>query len=973
MTNGRKRRNSLPARLSVAGGKARTRARTHSLPLPRRRKLRGTVKREALSGKLDPGLAGKINGPIFTIDSVTEYHSSFFMRIDDRAAMLITNLAKNDRETRNELRDDIRQIKEDTEHKTFPQIIVVHTDDTPEAKGRARELIGQLLQEAGGRQLERGAPEETQSDGGKVSMLFHVSADTPSTVADDREGANVEGGTSAEAPTLQNSASAANNKRRLTEVLGNLTEGQIFRDEQDLKRQAADNLDTFIRINDGYFLLSKNFKDALDHLAQISAEDGLFGHVMDDIVRLKENQPMDKADLEALRTFVEYQVFRTGDHLKTNDEDSWTNAIADLIIAEHQNLSQRLLSRKVAAAIAAEVLKEARDKQNEIDNALADERGGARQQLHEAIYALITDPSEEIDPQIRQWGIAKEMVTKAINGRIKDMIKAQVAKNYMCRCFYSEPSPTLIRRDMPRFVWDRLRVQDRNVSVHIFETKNGYSVAYDPRRLGLDPAKRYTIEQIAGVSQKVEEFLNAYQQPDESVKGQMFELVPFDSQDFMIADVRVPVMADGVSIRFQPDGLSSFDLKIGKSPAELGIKMTREPAGVFKRSLNSQRVIEIADWNDQGEKVVFQLKGSGVPAYGFMSDPDWSGGEYLALTIEKGAMIFRHFVRDLFGHTDVVPEMVGVAMIADPKVATNEEAAGRFGAVSFRIDRALGIRLSNITYESVAAEMGHREEVRSVTHADDWQLLMAGKLARNMALANIFGLQYNDSGVTKLVDIGLHGEFADTGGLWNLDRPPKVTELALVAGISQRLGQDAVQEFKNQYVIAMLNALETIGNAAGTQFAEPIATLRSEFIILEGRIEKISAGDDKKWKKRQLIELLQEIQLSMLSNLAHAMGGSDQGPTIGQLAYAAGGIGQFAEVLVSRLTQVRHTWMREAIQQLAQDGRLEDAILSLDIKSEANLRQIMNLRPEDPWPETTGSYSFKDRLNEIKRKHTDFR
>jgi hypothetical protein len=926
----KKRRSTSSSSGSFSGGvltPARPARRRKHVTRLNRRMLK---KLSVLSSKI----SGSIKNNISMIKSNSGRFASLYMANDRGPVMLVsTPNIRPDRGDAEELAGDLRQMYGEESGADMPRTLVMHVDRGREAEARdlARALVDEVNRTStDGRQYTLSEPERDIPDRQTVSLIFRVEEGSggngrPLRDRDkgEEESSEDEGRaldrvlTRPRGEAVVNPA-AVRNQEIMTEVLGPPASRLDFPEKQNLSRDESARLENFVRFDGRTFSMSDSFVAALEHLARISKEGGLFERVMRDLEAFKKLGPNDPG-LEALRTFVEYQVFRTGEHLKTGDEDYWTSEITALVIQEHRDLPKRLLSEEAAAELATAVVAAAeRDqaavdealkpepvtakrkpdpprkalmadllsavqakkiraegKKSSLDKALKDERGEARLRLQKAVFAMIEDPAAEVPRDIQEMGITTDMVRKAIEGRLKELVKPEVEKNYMCPCLYSEPSPTLIRRDMPGFVRDRLRAQDRGETVHIFEAKNGYSIAFDPRLLGLDPAKRYTIAQVAEKSKEVRAFLERYQREGKKVKEPQEELVPFDSEKFMIADVQVPVMAQAVSIRLRPDGLPAFDLKIGKDPAEVGVKMTDEPAGVFKRSLNSQRVIEIADWNEQGEKVVFQLKGSGVPAYGFMSDPDWSGGEYLALNIEKGAMLFRDFVAEVFGHTDVVPEMVGVAMVADPEVTTNEEKAGRFGAVSFRIDRALGVRLSNITYESVARNLSDREEVLAVTGSAGWRIALAAKMARNMALANLFGLQYNDSGVTKLADVGLHGEFADTGGLWNLDQPPQLLRFALLAGIRQHLGGKAAEEFESRYISEMLGALKSIGAKVGQPLAGRISALRDKFAALEPN--------------------------TLANLLFDATGGSDQEPTVGQRAYAAGGIRQFADVLVSRL------------------------------------------------------------------------
>ncbi|HEU5101850.1 MAG TPA: hypothetical protein VFU22_22670 [Roseiflexaceae bacterium] len=750
-------------------------------------------------------------------------------------------------------------------------------------------------------------------------------------------------------PTIQRASPTP--ETLLRDMLGDHT---IFDDEPVL---SLDKIipDTFIRITESGVQVSGNFRAALQHMANIDPTGQICNDLRIILAKMQRRKGLTAQEADVLQTFIDYQVFRQGEHLRTKDEDDWTEKITQKVLEEHPDLPRQLFETLLELdAIAELVLAEMRKNQQAFSATTEDMMLG--------IDAVLQAPTTKLSPELRGKGLSEEVILKVLRKRLKDMIQPLIAQNYMCRCRYSEPAPTLLRRDTPQFVLRRLRVQERtNVAVHIFQAKNGYSIAYDPRLLKLDPTKTYTVEQLAGVSPTIREFLASYKPPDSSQKGRTFELATFDSAHFMLADVQVPVMDDAVEIALPRAGKQPFRVKIGQRPEEVGLKMTHEPAGVFKRSLNSQRVIEIADWDDQGNKVVLQLKGAGVPAYGFMRDQDWSGGEYLALTIEKGAMLLRNFTRDVFQIDDVVPVMVGVALAAGSDVATNEEAAGRFGAVSFRIDPAMGVRLSNLLYETVAAQISRRLQVIPTA---DWEQQIVRTLARNMALVNLFGLQYNDSGVQKLVDVGLHGEFADTGGLWNLNRPPKLAEMALLQGIKLHIGADSVRLFEERYPLELLNALDQITGRLPGPMARELRELIAQLNVYkqhETRLKTITPA----WRSKALIERLREIQLSLLASFVATMGGTDKSPTPCQRAYEAQGIEGFARVLIENMNNVT-VWMRAIIVDKVIAAQLEDVIQALDIHNENELRKIMGLGADDPWPPTNTGYSFEDRLDAIK-------
>ncbi len=585
-----------------------------------------------------------------------------------------------------------------------------------------------------------------------------------------------------------------------------------------LTKEETDSLQTYVKIaNEGSDVLqgTENFMEALKHLSVISNEGTLFERVMEDLQKYKNRE---RNDFDGLKTFIEYQVFRKGEHLQTKDEEGWINKIID-----------EILPSKLS---------------------------------HEDL----------------------QIVKKPEN---RKKVEAELVKNYMCKCRYSKPSVTLMHRGNSGFINDRLRVKERKQAYHIFETKNGYSVAYDPMRLGIDFLEKLNTKKLLALQNGSKELKNLQREIEElnrkeyRAKEVVKEFVPFNSDSFMLADIQVPVMDSGVEISIKDENNNDITFTIGEKPEDVGIEMTDEPAGVYKRSLNSQRVIEFADWDNNGKKTVLQFKGAGVPAYGFSKDSNFSGGEYLALTIEKNAMLFKAFVEDVFQAENVVPDMVGVSMVSAPEHTSAEDTEGRNGAVSVRRDDAMGVRLSNVLYENVKTEMRDKLDVDV---NPEWRNQMTSKLAQNMAYANLFGLQYNDSGVQKLVDIGVNGEFSDSGGLWNVGEGSNggvdLVSMALKTGSLLHLKPDKVF-FDEEYVKAMITNLKTIRDKANA--------------LEKGKLEKIIA-DLEQLKGSELEEVLK--------NFAIAMGGDDDGPTKGQLAYEYGGVKEFAKVVVDALGAV---------------------------------------------------------------------
>jgi len=946
-------RNKRKKSKKRASGSSRTKLKrnlTDLIPRIKSTMQVASVKKSKLGGKISVNNKKPGSSTIYSIESgkqKSEKMRSFHFRDDDETKMFV----QLDKQFRSSVPVD--GVKSDemllahidkmvkTRGMAFPERIVI--DDG--GSGEASNLIKQLLTTSG-------------TFGEKTYTYQRIARDPADSASEFRIG--IRSSELFPGPDMGGAVKLHESFGKIDAIFGPSNAVVINQDKDVLTEEEAKNIETFVSFpRDGSPKMSENFKDALYHLATVSETNGQFERVMNDLEGFKAN---DDGPFDALNMFIEYQVFKSGEHLKTEDEDNWTQKISARIIDENPDLIQKMIPNNLAnrEKFASKILddlgiaKISEDYIQNFDN------------LKEHFSDYLKGIRRPLLPVLSSIAITDELVKAVIDQELAAIIMPEVAKNYMCECRYSEPAPTLIRRDMPAFVKDRLRAKDRNEAVHIFQTKNGYSIAYDAKKLGLNPAEKHSAGQIASKSKSVERFLGKYEEPIGLKSEPFYELVSFDSTQYMIADVQVPIMDDGVEISLNsPDG-KPFTLKIGNSPEEVGVKMTDEYAGAYKRSLNSQRVIEFAEISENGTQTVFQMKGSGVPAYGFSKDQDWSGGEYLALTIEKGAMAFRDFVKEVFNIDDAVPEMVGVSMVGEPSVATNEEAAGRFGAVSFRLDTAMGIRLSNVTYESVSERM--RAKTQTVVDTQ-WRSTMATILARNMAFANIFGLQYNDSGVTKLVDVGLQGQFADTGGLWNLDKAPLLNASALRAGISQHMSSEAANVFDTEYVKSMFDALDKIGQAAGDPEQGQIANLRRESILNDDRLNVFDALRPA-YKKKQYTDELREMQQKLLANFTLAMGGSDSGPTASQRAYASGGVKAFAKVLVSNLRGAGASSMKEILGGYVAINQLDKAVEVLGIRNEAQLRLAMKLTNSDSWPQVKGSdnNTFETALESLKGK-----
>jgi hypothetical protein len=655
----------------------------------------------------------------------------------------------------------------------------------------------------------------------------------------------------------------------LKTIFTNLKSVRMFPDDTFQSAETAQSIHTFVRIRDGNLEMSNAFREGLDVLAHVTRGEGpMYKAVVADLQALQQGTAPDK--LANLQSFIDYQVYKVGEHYRTHDEEKWTRDIAADVMTKVPKV-KALYDDLVEAPVEALI------------NAL--ERGD------EQAVKRITGSNQEIDKATLEKakdtkGLAFDGLRKATEtlaaAPLLRAIEKEVAKHYMCRMRYTQPIPSLVDRETPGFIQERLRFQDTGQPIFLFETSNGYTIAYDSIKF----------------ASHTEAWSYAARKLSLPLDRAKIEFTPFDPKRSMIATMQVPVMSEPITLHLsledQPalDAPVELDVTIGKFPEDMGYQMTDEPAGVFRRSLNSQRVTEIQGADDEGDLVTFQMKGAGVPAYGFdMANAGnaemgtFTGSEFFKLNAEMGSIGLRSFAITAFNNDRIAPQTLGMTLAADKAHASS--SGTRNGAISFRADYSLGVRLENVLpvfgKEPDATIIAMRDKMGFKTgEMDKRKNEMLNTMARNLAITHLFGMHYDDSSMKDLADVGLAGEFSDSGTLRNLDpsTPAPVEGTTFVnQGVRTMLGSAAAEAFPSRYADHMVHLLLSL-----------------------------AAKSSNMWLGRLVPRLTTDIKdpvdrLHFLRQLAASLGGSSNKPTPVQQAFYMQGFQGYVEVLCQNLQE----------------------------------------------------------------------
>ncbi len=645
----------------------------------------------------------------------------------------------------------------------------------------------------------------------------------------------------------------------LNTIFTRIQSQEFFADPTFEISEAAKSIKSFVRIDNGNLEMSNSFRKALDVLAHVSDERGaMYKSVVSDLQRLQNGAPPD--ELRALQLFIHYQVYKVGEHDRTHDEQKWTKEIAADVMEKVPQVRE-LYNEIIGAPVEALVNAIQRSDEQAIKRIT-----GSDKEIDEATLRKAKDRNGEEFERLRKVTEAKAATF------LLDAIEREVEKHYMCRMRYTQPIPSFVDKGTPGFIKERLRIKATEQSIFLFETSNGVTIAYDNKKYSQLEARAQFLDSIP--------------------YGVKIEFTPFDAEKSMIATMQVPVMSEPVTLHLSLEDYPELSVTIGKHPEEMGYQMTNEPAGVFRRSLNSQRVTEIQGLDDQNRLVAFQMKGAGVPAYGFdmanAGNADmgtFTGSEFFKLNAEMGSIGLRSFATSAFDIDRIAPQTLGMALVADKDHASS--SGQRNGAISFRADYSLGVRLENVlsttaTPDDAVTAMRDKVGLKTEDMAAR-QKEMLNTMARNLAITHLFGMQYDDSSMKDLADVGLAGEFSDSGTLRNLDpnEPAPVGNTTFVSqGVRNMLGAKANEEFPNLYAEEMVRLLNILADK--------------------------TKNDD--GLRRLIQRLTRDItdpayRLLFLQELAASLGGSPASPTPIQQAFYTEGIQGYVNKLDETLQE----------------------------------------------------------------------
>jgi hypothetical protein len=332
--------------------------------------------------------------------------------------------------------------------------------------------------------------------------------------------------------------------------------------------------------------------------------------------------------------------------------------------------------------------------------------------------------------------------------------------------------------------------------------------------------------------------------------------VPYDPAIQVLVHVQVPVMKEPTEIKVTlPEGIrpqavtpnedGSVTLKLGTGPAAMfPFPDTPEDAGTYRRSLNSQRVIEVGAPRPGAQRATLQIKGGGVPAYGFNhADLEGkSGGEYFDLKGDAQLSEFHGFAAKLFKLDSDICQLGNAYVQGAPTgLPSGDDKAGRYGGLSFRVDNAAGLRFPDLV-EDLAARGNLSEETEShhlLEFAKETEVIKDTKnmlatgiqtAIKNYAAANLLGMVYEDSNLHNLTDLGARGSFPDAGTIGAVDKTTKtlffetvdkIKDLCIPGQDPRKLHRDALVE----HLIVLAGAADTDDLRAISKAAGKVAEL----------------------------------------------------------------------------------------------------------------------------------------------------
>ena len=530
---------------------------------------------------------------------------------------------------------------------------------------------------------------------------------------------------------------------------------------------------------------------------------------------------------------------------------SFIHYAADGSVAINQHLLDALvLADKNAPTTAPALFDEIRNAQRGASAPTPRLDSLIRYQVYATGHHIMTDDEREWSVKLAQG--LQDKYPGDLAGVPLSEIALEVSKHSMCKTKYSEPSFALMRSDTPQFVKDRFRFVPIEESFHIREGRypDKEGVANVRHEVMYDCTAMSEAEAVDQARRKFEQQGQFFTDAEWTAKTGKLNMTPYNPAESKPVMMQVPVMAESLKLNIRG---TSYTL--GDGAAGAGIAITDEDAGVFSRSLNSQRVIEFGEFDADGNFCVLQLKGAGVPEYGFNGPSDgWTGGEYLDVATETEAAALKDFAKQTSKVAHIAPDCLGQASVADPDHTAIYEGDGtsRVGAVTFRLDRSSGgMRLANVkppaTEDPRAAMMAAlrdgadpvKQAVKHVegktdatgskarlaaamqtvtggrTYDDAWRKEAGHNIVKSSAVANLLGMKYDDQNCVNLEDVGIAGEFFDTGGINDISEGYKFGDLTINTAVQSLQLTD--EEINQLYVDQIGECLRSAAEVAGPE------------------------------------------------------------------------------------------------------------------------------------------------------------
>jgi hypothetical protein len=707
----------------------------------------------------------------------------------------------------------------------------------------------------------------------------------------------------------------------------------------------AECVPSHVCVKDGTLHMSEEFAKSLQCLAGTSPKK-LFARLCEDIRVFTETSG--KTEGAALKKFIRYEVYKEIPGHKQNLEEAKQNEkLAQNILEKYGIISPNKedSAKQIRKAFSEEVRlhfeknplpkeyieqfrKETRPKvEEEIRNRSHPPKVKLTYQDSLEIPKLINKKLEEdhmplLYRGLHDKGSVQSQTMAALDDleqRVQTYEKAvvvvaqELSGHCMCRCVYTAPIPALVRMDElfePGNVNDRTEMGDRlkakplEATIHVFETTGRDTKKNECTSFQIAHPKGIGQEELAKV---VEGYTG---------KGEV-HLVAYDPATHVLANVQVPVMKEATQIAIElPSGVIpknpqsaekealvpsqfGFVLSLGTGPEKMfPFPIEQEDAGTFRRTPNSQRVIEVSAPRKDALSATLQIKGGGVPAYGFdHNDPKGlTGGEYFDLVGDTQLSEFHDFASQFKLQSDITQLGNACATGASIGRPSSDDKVGRHGGLSFRVDCAGGLRFPDLVRAPEVRSSLKASALSSDLLEFATEIGVGADLRRaidtaigNYAAANLLGMVYEDSNLDNFTDLGARGSFPDAGTIraaiqadFDHGNSTFFDTINRISSISLPTGATAA----GLHRLAMASHLRSLGDPTNTGIPE---SLREAFMDAAAGLEDIKMSDNDAQKK--------------IRELAWTLTGKTEGSNLAQDFFRQSPVA-YAEHLAKTLTEV---------------------------------------------------------------------